>query len=268
MGRSGSNDDGEKSDYNNICHKGLGEKVLGKLIGVGVGPGNPELVTVKASRILKAVDVVCAPKARQDKPSLALTTVKPILEELGKAPEILELVFPMTRNAKLLKNFWEKNAETIAAKLKEGKNVAFITLGDPMFYSTFTYTYKTIMEKCPEVEVEIIPGVTSLTACAAVSRTPIAEGQEIVAIVPSNTNLKKIKSIAKNADTLVFMKGTRLLKELPKELAVCGFSENSPVVIVKKIDASKEEVKTGRLSDLQNWKVGDNYFSTIIIKRR
>ena len=244
------------------------KKLLGKLIGVGTGPGHPELITVKASKILKTVDVVCAPKARLDKPSLALTTVKPILQELEKTPEILELVFPMTRNAKLLKNVWENNAETIAAKLKEGKNVAFITLGDPLFYSTFIYTYKTIMEKCPEVEVEIVPGVTSLTACAAVSKTPIAEGEEVIAIIPSNTNLRRLRSIAKNADTLVCIKGTKLLKELPKELAICGFSENSPVVIVKKIDASKEEIKTGRLGDLQNWKAGDDYFSTIIIKRR
>ncbi|MGB9854216.1 MAG: precorrin-2 C(20)-methyltransferase [Candidatus Bathyarchaeales archaeon] len=242
--------------------------MIGKLIGVGVGPGHPELVTVKASKILKTVDVVCAPKARLEKPSLALTTVKPILQELEKAPEILELVFPMTRNAKLLKNVWESNAETILVKLKEGKNVAFITLGDPMFYSTFIYTYKTIKEKCPEVEVEIVPGVTSLTACAAVSKTPIAEGEEVVAIIPSNTNLRKIRSIAENADTLVFMKGTKLLKELLKELAVCGFNEKSPIVIVKKSDASEGEIKIGRLDDLQNWKVGDNYFSTIMIKRR
>jgi len=244
------------------------KNLLGKLIGVGIGPGHPELITVKASKILKAVDVVCAPKARLDKPSLALTTVKPFLQELEKTPEILELVYPMTRNTRLLKNVWENNAEIIAAKLKEGKNVAFITLGDPMFYSTFIYTYKTIVEKCPEVEVEIVPGVTSLTACAAVSKTPIAEGEEVVAIIPSNTNLRRIKNIAKNADTLVFMKGTKLLKELPKELAICGFSENSQVAIVKMVAASREEIKTGRLSDLQNWRDVDDYFSTVIIKRR
>jgi len=244
------------------------ENLLGKLIGVGVGPGHPELITVKALKILKAVEVICAPKARLDKSSLALAIVKPILQELEKTPEILELVFPMTRNTEFLKEVWESNAETIAAKLKEGKNVAFITLGDPMFYSTFIYTYKTIVEKCPEVEVEIVPGVTSLTACAAVSKMPIAEAEEVVAIVPSNTKLRKIRGIAKNADTLVFMKGTKLLKALPKELAICGFSENSPVVIVKKNGASMEKIKTGRLGDLQNWRGCEDYFSTIVIKRR
>ncbi|MGB9959093.1 MAG: precorrin-2 C(20)-methyltransferase [Candidatus Bathyarchaeales archaeon] len=242
--------------------------MLGKLVGVGVGPGKPELITIKASQILKSVDVICAPKACLDKPSLALKTVKPILQELERPPEILELIYPMTRNLKLLENVWESNAETILAKLKEGKNVAFITLGDPMLYSTFIYTCKTIMEKCPEVEVEIVPGVTSLTECAAVSRTPIAEGEEVVAIIPSSIDLRKIKCIAENADTLVFMKGTKLLKELPKELAFCGFAESSPVILVKKSDTSREEVKTGRLGDLQNWEVDGNYFSTVIIKRR
>jgi precorrin-2/cobalt-factor-2 C20-methyltransferase len=244
------------------------KNLLGKLIGVGVGPGHPELITVKASKILKTVDVICAPKARLDKQSLALTTVKPLLQELAKKPEILELVFPMVRNKKLLKEVWEHNAETITAKLKEGKNVAFITLGDPMFYSTFIYTYKTVMEKCPEVDVEIVPGVTSLTACAAASKTPIAEGEEVVVIVPSNTNLRRIRGIAKNADTLVFMKGTKILKKLPKELAICGFNENSQIAIVKKNGISREEIKIGRLGDLQNWRGCEDYFSTVIIKRR
>ncbi len=242
--------------------------MLGKLIGVGVGPGNSRLIAVKALEILKTVDVIYAPKAGLNKPSLALATVKPILQSVEKPPEILELIFPMVKDAKLLKGVWGKNAEAIIAKLKEGKNVAFITLGDPMFYSTFIYIYKSVVEKCPEVEVEIIPGITSLTACAAASKTPIAEAEEIVAIIPSNINLKKIDRIAKHADTLIFMKGTKRLKELAKTLIRCGFHETSPTVLVKKYGASREEVKVGRLNDLQNWEIGEEYFLTVMIKRR
>jgi precorrin-2/cobalt-factor-2 C20-methyltransferase len=194
--------------------------------------------------------------------------VKPLLQKLKKTPEVLELTFPMVKNMKLLKEAWGKNAETITAKLKEGKNVAFITLGDPMFYSTFIYTYKAVVEKCPGVDTEIVPGVTSLTACAAASRTPIAEGKEVVVIVPSNASLKKVSNIAGIADTLVLMKGMNLSKKLLRELVSCGFHKSSPMVIVKKNDNSEEEVKILRLSDLQNLRVDGEYFSTIIIKRR
>lgn len=241
--------------------------MLGKLVGVGVGPGNPELLTYKAVKILMNMDVICTPKASLEKRSLALETVKPFLQGLEKPPEILELVFPMVKDAETLRENWKKNAEIIITKLEEGKNVAFITLGDPMFYSTFIYIYEAIVEKRPEFEVEIVPGITSLTACAAVSKVPVAKAEETVAVVPANTPLRKIISMTKNVDTLVFMKGTKRLKKLLETLARYGFNEDSPVVMVKKAGVSMEEVKTGKLKDLQNWDI-DAYFSTVIIKRR
>lgn len=242
--------------------------LLGKLIGVGVGTGQPELITLKALRTLQNVDVICAPKAESARHSMALETVKPLLQVCGKTPEILELVFPMVKDEKMLREAWKRNTETVIATLGEGKNVAFITLGDPMFYSTFIYLYKSVIKKCPNVEVEIVPGITSFTTCAAASKVPIAEAEEIVAVVPSTAKMEKVSEIAKHADTLVFMKGIKNLDRLYEMLLNCGFTQNSPIVMVEKHGTPHEAIKIGRLKNLKDWEACKSYLSTIIIKRK
>jgi len=241
--------------------------MLGKLIGVGVGPGDPGLVTLKAYEAIKAADVICAPKARAEKPSMALKAVKPLLKMMQSSPEILELVFPMVKDKYTLARAWRKNAEVIMAELKKGKNVVFITLGDPMFYSTFIYVYRSIVEAYPELNVEVVPGVTSMTACAASSKMPIAEADDAVAILPAGIDTVKVYEIARHVDTIIFIKGVRNLTELAEILLKGGFIGDSPVVMVKKSDGLTEEIKTGTLKDLGGWKVKD-YFSTIIVKKR
>ena len=146
--------------------------MVGVFIGIGVGPGDPELLTLKAAKALKAVDVICVPKSHAKKPSMALGMVKGILDERKKPAEILELVFPMTKDELNNRKLWVESAAIVAAKAKKG-DVAFITLGDPMLYSTFLYLYECIKETYPEIELEIIPGVTSVTAVAASSKLPL-----------------------------------------------------------------------------------------------
>lgn len=236
----------------------------GKFFGIGVGPGDPELLTLKAIKILKSVDVVFTPKARADKPSLALRVIKPLL---GEHQEIVELIYPMVRDLEVLEAFWERNAELIASTLRLGKNAAFITLGDPMLYSTFTYTYRRVAAKVPEAQIEVIPGVTSITMCAALSITPIAERDEAIAIVPSTATLKKIGELARHVDTLIILKGLKGLKDLAAVLIEAGFSKMSPTILVKTTEDFREEVIIGRLDELCMRDIGGIYFSTLIIKR-
>lgn len=238
----------------------------GKFVGIGVGPGDPELITVKAVKMLKMADVISVPKAHADKPSLALAIVKDILKERKKPPEMLRLVFPMTKDKDGLKKAWARNAQIIAEEAKKGKIVAFITLGDPMFYSTFIYLCHSMQEEFPEVKLEIIPGVTSLTACAASSRIPLAEKEEIVAIIPSATDLKQIEEIAKHAHNLVLMKGTQRLKDLTQLLERCGFTKNSTVALVRRCTMPEEKVIVGKLGDVASWDIHKDYFSMTIIK--
>jgi len=241
--------------------------VKGRVIGIGVGPGDPELITVKAAKTLAMVDVVCVPKAHTDTTSTALTMIMPILKERKKPPEILDLVFPMTKDEPALKQAWIANAKVVADRAKKGEMVAFITLGDPMFYSTFIYLCQNIKTMFPEIDLEIIPGVTSLTACAASCLLPLAEQDEAVAIIPYTFDSEQVGEIAKHASNLVFMKGAPELKEMLKALENSGFTEDSTVALIQRCTMPKENVIIGRLGDVKNWKVNEDYFSMTIIKK-
>jgi precorrin-2/cobalt-factor-2 C20-methyltransferase len=239
----------------------------GKFIGIGVGPGDPELITIKAVKALKAADIICVPKPNKDKPSMALGMINQILEQRIRSVEILELVFPMTKDDLNNRKLWIKNAKIVAAKVRKVKRVAFITLGDPMLYSTFLYLYECIKETCPEIELEVIPGVTSVTAAAASAKLPLAEKEEVVSIIPSDLDPLLIEETAKHADTLVFMKCAYRIKELIPSLRRAGFIDNSTIALVKRCSHLDEKVLMGKLDDAKNWDIQEDYFSVAIVKR-
>jgi precorrin-2/cobalt-factor-2 C20-methyltransferase len=241
--------------------------LAGKFIGIGVGPGDPELITIKAVKALKTVDVVSVPKAHANTPSMALGMVKHILEERVKPPEVLELVFPMTKDEVEVKRLWAKNAGIVAEKVESGKVIAFITLGDPMFYSTFIYLFQSLRQEYPELKLEIIPGVTSLTACAAGAQVPLAENEEVVAIIPSDLDSKLIEETAKQADTLVFMKCAHRFKDLVPILEKSSFTKNSTIALVRRCTMPEEKVIVGKLEDVRSWDIPEDYFSMAIVKR-
>ncbi len=200
----------------------------GVFIGIGGGPGDPELLTLKAAKALKAADVICVPKSHANKPSMALGMIKPILEERQKTPELLELVFPMSRDELNCRKLWAENAAIVADKARKG-SVVFITLGDPMLYSTFLYLYEFVKETYPEIELEIIPGVTSVTAVAASSKLPLAEKNEVVTIIPTDLSPTHLEDAARHAENLVFMKCAFHLKEFIPILLKSGFTETQPL---------------------------------------
>ena len=240
--------------------------MAGTFIGIGVGPGDPELITIKAAKALKTVDVICVPKSHARKPSMALSMVKQILAERQKPAEVLELVFPMSRDELNNRKLWVESAAIVAEKAKRG-NVAFITLGDPMLYSTFLYLYECVKETYPEIELEIIPGVTSVTAAAASSKLPLAEKEEVVTIMPSELNPTLIHKTAKYADNLVFMKCAHRIKEFIPILLRAGFTENSTVALVKRCTLPEEKVLVGKLSEVSGWDIKEDYFSVAIVKK-
>ncbi len=243
------------------------KSTAGRVIGIGIGPGDPELITIKAVKALKTADVICVPKAHAEKPSMALAIVKHILDERKRSPEVIELVFPMIKDESELKRSWARNANIIAEKVKNGNTIAFITLGDPMFYSTFIYLYQSMKERYPEVKLEIIPGITSLTACAASSKIPLAERDEAVAIIPSDIDSKQIEEMAKYIDNFVFMRGAQRLKDLAPILERAGFTKNSTTILAKRCTMPEEKVMIGKLVDVQSWNIYEDYFSMVIIKR-
>ncbi len=241
---------------------------MGRIVGIGIGPGDPELITIKATKTLREADIIFVPKAHQRKPSIALNVIKPVLEKRDRPPEILELILPMTRNKKELELAWEKNAEIIVEKAKCEKLIAYVTLGDPTLYSTFTYLSRKIREKYPEINIEIIPGITSLTACAARSGVSLVEGNEILSIVPSDSDLDKIREIVKYSDNLVFMKRIQHLESILPILEKAGFTKNSRVIIARRCTMPDEKMKIGKLINIQSWRAYEDYFSLAIVKRR
>jgi len=240
--------------------------LVGTFIGVGVGPGDPELLTLKAAKTLQAVDVICVPKSQLNRPSMALGMVKNILDERKKPVEILELVFPMTKDELNNRKLWVENAKIVADKAIKG-DVAFITLGDPMLYSTFLYLYECVKETYPEIKLEIIPGVTSVTAVAASSKLPLAEKEEVVTIMPSNLTPTHIEEVAKHADNIVFMKCAHHIREFISILLKSGFSKDSTVALVKRCTLPNEKVLVGKLGDVRKWDISEDYFSVAIVKK-
>ena len=136
----------------------------GTLYGVGVGPGDPELITLKAVKVLNHVKVIFAASSSKNEYSLALENAK---SHMLNGAEVVRLSFPMTRDQEILEKAWEENATRILDFVQQGKDVAFITIGDPLTYSTFGYVMETIQEMAPEVPVCVIPGVTSYQAATA-----------------------------------------------------------------------------------------------------
>jgi precorrin-2/cobalt-factor-2 C20-methyltransferase len=225
----------------------------GKLIGIGVGPGDPELITIKAVKVLGKVPVICAPKSSKEKPSLALSIIQPILEEIKTDYHIIEPLFPMFEDEKVLQGHWEHAAGMIAEKLNAGLDVAFVTLGDPSIYSTFAYVSRLVAGQ--GFLVEMVPGVSSFTGCAASAGVSLGEKDEIIVIVPKVD--WRLEQILEHADTAVIMKTSRhsgLLEKIIK-----GDSRNKKVLSVQNCGMKDEKLYDGFAKK-------DKYLSTTIVK--
>ena len=187
----------------------------GKLYGIGVGPGDTELLTLKAARILKSVPVVFTPKSSKEKESIALSIVKPILEERNdyKRMMLVTPIFPMIENKEELEKIWTSAAEMIAQYLDSGRDVAFITLGDPSVFSTYAYVQKRLID---DYDIETVPGITSFTACAAARNKALVEQNQILTIVPKIDD--RLEQVLEYSDSVVLMKASRNTSELEETI--------------------------------------------------
>lgn len=225
----------------------------GKFIGIGVGPGDPDLLTVKAVKTLNKVDVICAPKSSNSKPSLALSIINPVLNDRESKYETLEPLFPMIEDKEELQKYWDDAARIIIEKLNEGLDVAFITLGDPAVYSTFSYVFKII--EGMDFETMIIPGITSFTGCAASAKIQLAEKDEIIVIVPKVD--ERLSHIMACGDTFVIMKTSRhsdLLKNIINQ-----DKRDKEIISVQNCSMKDEKIFNGFAEDKK-------YLSTTIVK--
>lgn len=229
---------------------------MAKFYGIGVGPGDPELMTVKGARILKMVDVVVLPEAKKNAGSIAYEIAK---EYIGAQTETLFFEFPMVHDRERILKAAAEMARKVEELLKQGKNVAFITLGDSSLYSTYGYVLEMLE---PWAEVETIPGITSYSTVAASANRQLAVGNEILAIIPATAEPEAIASVMKGAGGIVVMKASHEPERTIQLLKEHHFMENS--VLARKVSMEEGALFENVEEALRN---GKDYLTTIIGRR-
>jgi precorrin-2/cobalt-factor-2 C20-methyltransferase len=182
----------------------------GRLIGVGVGPGDPELLTVKGMRVLREADEVFVPVADTGEVGRAEATVREYLE----GGRIRRLLFALSDDTGARERNWTNAAQEVSEHLQGGKTCAFATIGDPNVYSTFTYLARTVREIEPEAEVETVPGITALQDLASRSGTVLLEGDERLALLPFTAGEEPLREALEGFETVVCYKGGNRLGEV------------------------------------------------------
>jgi precorrin-2/cobalt-factor-2 C20-methyltransferase len=231
----------------------------GRLYGVGVGPGDPELLTLKAQRVLQQVSIICVPQSETSQESYAFNIVRDFINTSRQ--EILRITFP-TDDAEEAAGMWRSAAETIAERLWGGQDVAFITEGDPMLYSTFSYVLESILSGYPDIPVEIVPGVSSVMAAAARTCVPLVTHGQRLAILPAVYGIDDLREAIANYDTIVLMKVNRMLLQALANLEKLGLAGKG--IYVRRATTPREQV----VRDLQQLSDEDlDYFSLLIIRK-
>lgn len=230
--------------------------MFGMFYGLGVGPGDPKLLTLRAVEVLKTVQVVAVPKSRADRDSVALEIAKPYLSP-GAA--ILELNLPMTPDPVVLEMAWQAGAEVIYEKLQAGLDVAFLTIGDPSLYSTYQYVLQKLRGMAEDLSVETVPGITSFAASAAVLSEPLASGDEPLLVLPAVD--EKLPGYLQEFPNVVLMKVSRDFDTIVEELQAAG----KQGVFVSRC-GSEQQAVVRDLTTLVGQKV--DYLSLIVAKQK
>lgn len=191
----------------------------GTLYGIGVGPGAEDLLTLRAVRLLARVDVILAAASPSNDYSAALETAR---AHLRPDVEIVRLEFPMTRDKARLHAAWTTAAATTASLLRQGRNCAFLTIGDPLVYSTFAYLMRTLKEVAPECAVEIVPGITSFQAAAAATGTVLCEAGENLLVLPGINDAGTLERGLGMADNAVILKAYRNFPVIRQAMRAAG----------------------------------------------
>ena len=239
---------------------------MASLIGIGVGPGDPELLTVKAVKAIHNADIIMCPASNKDRPSIALSVVSSLIDK-SKNQEIIKLIFPMTKDKDVLKQTWKRNAKIMAETVLTGKNVVYLTVGDPFLYSTWIYMHKDLKENYPEMDISVIPGIVSIFTFAAKVGVSVAEGAEKVAIIPSCYDLSSVKEIAKHSESMIFLKDGRYFDQVIKVLKESGFPDDSIFAIGQDLGTENEIIRKMTLGEVNDETLTTKYFSILVVKR-
>lgn len=225
----------------------------GILYGVGVGPGDPELMTLKAVRLIKENEVIAVPGEKAEDTVAYKIAVQAVPELAEK--ELLSLHMPMTHDREELERNHEKAAETVISVLEQGKHVIFLTLGDPVIYSTFFYVQKRVEKR--GYKTGIVSGITSFCAAGARLNTPLVEWNEPLHVLPA---VHRLESDLDQPGTYVLMKSGKKMGQVKELLARSG----RDVMMVENCGMEQEHVYRG----LEQIPENAGYYSLIIAKEK
>lgn len=228
-----------------------------KFYGIGTGPGDSSLLTIKAVDTLKKLDILYTPEAQKEGKSLALSIVEPYLND---KIEIKQKHFPMNFDSVEKIDAWDDIAKEIQMDVEDGKNVGFITLGDPMIYSTYVYIMERLIGK---IEVDTIPGISSFSNIASNQNFPLVMDKEPLIIIPCTTDEEKIDYALENYSSIVLMKVYKNFEQIINKIEKNNLMDHA--ILVSNSSLGSEKVyKNLREIDLSK-KV--SYFSTILINK-
>ncbi len=237
-----------------------GNRSIGRLYGVGVGPGDPELLTLRAYHLLSRIPIIFVPLKNEKSRSYARSVIKNLVKK--SEGKVVGVVLPMLRDKEKLADYWRKAAESVWQYLKKGEDCAFVNIGDPLLYGTFIHILETLQKDHPEIKVEVIPGISSINAAAASAIVPLASNDERIAIISGNREDKVIKETLENFDTVVFIKMNKVFDRLLSILEELNLIEKC--VYVRRCTTQDEEIIRD-IRKLKGEKV--DYFSLLIVRK-
>lgn len=261
MSGQGKGHGGERKTVHDPC-----DRLTGRFYVIGVGPGDPELMTLKAARLLTRCPVWFAPKAHQDGDSTALGILTGVVSTAGK--EIMELYFPMKKVRMGLppdpevEAAWRLAAERILARLDQGFDVAFPTLGDPAIYSTGFYVCDTLLRYAPQARIEVVPGVSSIGASAAAAGQPLCLGDDRLVVIPATFENGRLRETLEQFDTVVLMKVHRVLPRVVALLSELDLLDKS--VLVERSSQAGQRIRRDLAAAARDEL---HYFSTVIVRK-
>lgn len=233
---------------------------MATLYGVGVGPGAPDLLTLRAVRVLESVDVLALPRSSDFGASVAWSIAESIVGARATKTR-LRLTFPMSKDPDDVRPRVDAAVDAIGAHLLAGRSVAFLTEGDPSVFSTFGYVRDGALRRWPALRVEVVPGVSSITAVAARGGVPLADGHERIAIVPATYGVNDLVDLLERFDTVVLMK---LGGEMPTILPALEKTKlTDRAFFVSKATMSEERV----VRDVRELDEHGGCFAMMIVKR-
>ncbi|WP_298482139.1 precorrin-2 C(20)-methyltransferase [uncultured Chloroflexus sp.] len=198
-----------------------------ELTAVGLGPGDPELITLKGLRALQTADVIFAPQSRDGDASIALRIATPWIDPSRQA--VVTLPLPMTRDSGQLRPAWRAAAEVMAATLGADRRGVYLLLGDPLLYGTFFYLWRELRVRAPALLVKVIPGVTSFAAAAAAAGVPLAMADERLIVLPASyeTDAAALQRLLAEFATVVLMKAGAAVPSIRTALEQLGLLDHA-----------------------------------------